>query len=219
MSQEARLEARILSAARQLILTRGYSRMTMDGLAAELRVSKKTLYQHFSSKESLGQSVLEATLEEISTALRAIVKDRELDFDARLSRMVQVLSLRYREAGRALDDLQRDAPELWERLLELRRAAVQDNFERLLASGLREGVIRKDVEPRLMVRMVLTLVDQLLRPDALAALELGADEVFTQLLAVVGDGLRAGRKEPAARGGKSTARVRAKQVAVSRRST
>ncbi len=219
MSPEARLRARILSAAHRAILTRGYSRMTMDELAAELRVSKKTLYRHFSSKESLGHAVLESTLEEISTALRAIVTDRGLDFDARLERVVRVISLRYGEAGRALDDLQRDAPALWERLLELRRAAVQDNVARLLAGGLRDGVIRKDVDPRLVVRMVLTLVDQLLRPDVLAALELSADAAFSQLLAVIGDGLKTGRRSPTVGDAKAPARGRVRRPGVSRRST
>ena len=42
--------ARIVAAARRYFLAHGFRGVTMDDLAAELGMSKKTLYAHFSSK-------------------------------------------------------------------------------------------------------------------------------------------------------------------------
>jgi len=51
---------RILDAAYRLFRRRGYSRVSMDEIAAATRVTKRTLYYHFESKDQLLAHVLEA---------------------------------------------------------------------------------------------------------------------------------------------------------------
>jgi AcrR family transcriptional regulator len=51
---------RILEGAYKLFRRRGYSRVTMDDIAAEARLTKRTLYHHFNSKDQLLASVLDA---------------------------------------------------------------------------------------------------------------------------------------------------------------
>ena len=126
------------------------------------------------------------------------MEDERLDFGERLHRLVRTVADRYARATPVLRDLQRDAPSLWQRLLEMRREAVQTRFGALLAAGVRAGAIRADVEPRLVIRMVLTLVDQLMRPDVLAELEMSAEQVYPGMLGVILNGIRTGR-EPRSR--------------------
>jgi AcrR family transcriptional regulator len=51
---------RILDAAYVLFRRRGYSRVSMDDIAAATTVTKRTLYYHFKSKDHLLAAVLEA---------------------------------------------------------------------------------------------------------------------------------------------------------------
>jgi AcrR family transcriptional regulator len=51
---------RILSAAYTLFRQRGYSRVSMDEIASATKVTKRTLYNHFQSKDQLLAVVLEA---------------------------------------------------------------------------------------------------------------------------------------------------------------
>ncbi|WFU33768.1 helix-turn-helix domain containing protein [Bradyrhizobium brasilense] len=51
---------RILAAAYVLFRQRGYSRVSMDEIASATRVTKRTLYNHFQSKDQLLAFVLEA---------------------------------------------------------------------------------------------------------------------------------------------------------------
>ena len=51
---------RILDGAYMLFRRRGYSRVTMDDIAAEARLTKRTLYHHFESKDQLLSQVLTA---------------------------------------------------------------------------------------------------------------------------------------------------------------
>ena len=52
--------ARILEAAYTLFRRQGYSRVTMDDIAAGAKLTKRTLYHHFKSKDQLLADVLEA---------------------------------------------------------------------------------------------------------------------------------------------------------------
>jgi AcrR family transcriptional regulator len=51
---------RILDGAYKLFRRRGYSRVSMDDIAAEARFTKRTLYHHFESKDQLLADVLAA---------------------------------------------------------------------------------------------------------------------------------------------------------------
>jgi AcrR family transcriptional regulator len=51
---------RILDAAYGQFRRRGYSRVSMDEIASTARLTKRTLYYHFASKDALLTAVLEA---------------------------------------------------------------------------------------------------------------------------------------------------------------
>ncbi len=57
--------ARILKASRRLFSARGFEQTTMEDVAARAEVSKATLYNYFTSKDSLLMGIAEAVLEEI----------------------------------------------------------------------------------------------------------------------------------------------------------
>ncbi|HPW18660.1 MAG TPA: helix-turn-helix domain-containing protein, partial [Candidatus Aminicenantes bacterium] len=69
---DAAVRARIVAAARPLFLERGFLRTTADDIAAELGMSKATLYLYFQSKESLFMEILD----EATKSFCAYVEDR-----------------------------------------------------------------------------------------------------------------------------------------------
>jgi AcrR family transcriptional regulator len=50
---------RIVDGAYKLFRRRGYARVTMDDIAAEAKLTKRTLYHHFNSKDQLLAHVLD----------------------------------------------------------------------------------------------------------------------------------------------------------------
>jgi AcrR family transcriptional regulator len=67
----------ILDAASRLFLAPGPGRVSMDDLAHELGMSKKTLYRHFPDKHSLLTVVLDRQFAAIERALAAAAEDTE----------------------------------------------------------------------------------------------------------------------------------------------
>src|SRR5947208_15181792 len=87
---------RIVDAARAHFFSHGFRSVTMDDLADELGISKKTLYAHFPSKIALLEAVLadkfaglEARLKEVtcgyphdvSTALHELLSNTQRELD------------------------------------------------------------------------------------------------------------------------------------------
>ena len=60
---------RLLSVARQIFAERGYQATTMDDVAAAAGFTKPILYQHFSSKESLYNEIVQTTAHQLLVAL------------------------------------------------------------------------------------------------------------------------------------------------------
>jgi AcrR family transcriptional regulator len=59
------VRGRIVQAAHDRFLEEGFHRMTMDELAAELGMSKRTLYRHFRGKIEVLDAVLDLRLASI----------------------------------------------------------------------------------------------------------------------------------------------------------
>jgi AcrR family transcriptional regulator len=63
---------RILDAAERLIARFGYLKTTMDDIAAEARISKRTIYLHFPSKEEVALVTVDRIAERLKERLRTI---------------------------------------------------------------------------------------------------------------------------------------------------
>src|ERR1044072_3308726 len=83
------IRARILGPARAAFFAQGYSRFTMDGLAAELGMSKKTLYVHFAGKDEIVGAVIDHLGGEIRADADALLRNRALNFAEKLRGFVE----------------------------------------------------------------------------------------------------------------------------------
>ena len=70
--QRQQREKAILATAYTLLTERGYEGMTMDELAAQVGITKVTLYQHFPSKEALAAGIAVDQMQSVEATLRPI---------------------------------------------------------------------------------------------------------------------------------------------------
>src|SRR5262245_43094918 len=105
---------RIVTAARRYFLSHGFRGVTMDDLAAELGMSKKTLYAHFGSKNALLEAVLLEKFQEIDAELNRITSDCASDFVGALHGLLATVQQHTEEVQPAfVRDIQRETPELF----------------------------------------------------------------------------------------------------------
>lgn len=181
------LEARdrILRAAREKLLTAGYGHLTMDELASELGMSKKTLYQHFTGKDALAREIISGLGREVRSYADHLLEAPGLPFPQRASELITGIVQRLsRITPHALRDLQRFAPELHELILSMRRKNIPEIFGRLLIEGQRRGMVRRDLDPRFAAEFLLHALQGLMQPTTLEQLQRTPRQVFESAMEV-----------------------------------
>ena len=85
---EDSVRKRIIAGARRNFFTHGLRGVTMDDLAAEIGMSKKTLYAHFPSKTALVEATLLDKFREVESELELITSDCSTDYPGVLQRVL-----------------------------------------------------------------------------------------------------------------------------------
>src|SRR6201994_939874 len=88
---EAVLSRRVIAAARRHFFVHGFRAITTDDLAAELALSKKTLYALFPSKEALLEAVVLQKFASLDTEAARISGDRSLGCVEKLQELLACL--------------------------------------------------------------------------------------------------------------------------------
>ena len=185
---------RIVAGARRRFFAHGFRGVTMDDLAGELAMSKKTLYAHFPSKSALLEAVLLDKFHRIEEDLEQITSRRSSedpgDFLAVLLQLLACV-LRHTEEIQPtfLRDVRRDSPEAFT-LVEMRRKdVIQRHFGRLLGQGQRAGVIRQDISVGMILEILLGAVQAIMNPPKMEELGLTPQTGISIILAVILEGV------------------------------
>ena len=125
----------------------------MDDLAKRLGISKRTLYENFSSKVDILDSIIDFTLNEFDEQTRLIVDNPELTLAEKIKKTIVVLP-KYNEFYdlRILEQLKRSYPEQWERVH--RELNQWDDLKALLEEGIKTGII-KDMNIDLLMKLII----------------------------------------------------------------
>ncbi|OYW78247.1 MAG: hypothetical protein B7Z37_00120 [Verrucomicrobia bacterium 12-59-8] len=177
---------KIVSAARRHFLANGFRGVTMDDLAVELGMSKKTFYAHFKSKVALVEAVMQDKMTEVESDLERLLGGEPALFQDALHGLLACLQKHTGEIQPVfLRDIRRDAPELFA-VVESRRAVIIERcFMRLLTSGGKAGMIRADVSAKLVIELLLAAMHGIMNPKKLEELKLTPKAGFSAILNVI----------------------------------
>jgi TetR/AcrR family transcriptional regulator, cholesterol catabolism regulator len=181
---------RILSIARRQFMAHGFKNVTMDDLASDMGMSKKTLYAHFPSKSALVKSILTQKLDEAEIELGSVVAEKSGDFIGTLHQLTAQLQKHTGEAQPVfVRDLSREEPALAEYLVARRRKIVEKTFVKLLACGRQAGQVRDDIPINFLIEVLLAVLETIAVPKHLANHDLSLTECLKQILSVFLNGV------------------------------
>jgi AcrR family transcriptional regulator len=183
---------RIVSAARRHFFAHGFRSVTMDDLAAELGMSKKTLYASFAAKTDLLRAVLLDKFQSIEHDLECLASSASMDV---LDSLHQLLACVQRHAEEIqppfVRDIRREAPEMFQLVQGRRRELIQRYFGKILDEGRRAGIVRKDISTRLMIEILLGATEAIMNPQKMAELGLTPKTGVLTIITVVLEGVLA----------------------------
>lgn len=150
----------ILVAAAQLFAEKGYSECNLRELADKVGMKAGSLYYHFRSKEEILDELLDGSITLVQNAVTQAIK--ELGPDAPVRDRIAAAIRAHITTFLSGDDNSTAFMRVWEHLpptmkrrnREKRRTYAAIWYE-LMEEGVREGVVRSDVDLKLLVPFVI----------------------------------------------------------------
>jgi AcrR family transcriptional regulator len=188
---------RIVEAGRAHFFSHGFRSVTMDDLADELGVSKKTLYVYFPDKMALLEAVLADKFARLESKLKQVASEHPHDFSAALHELLASTRHELDEIKPPfVRDMRQKAPHVFKMVERRRGEVISRFFGKLFVEGQRTGMVRKDLPARLLIEILLGAVQAVVNPVKVEELGLTPQTAFASVVKVILDGVltRKGRK-------------------------
>lgn len=147
-----------------MYLRHGIRNITMDAVATEFSISKKTLYQYFSDKEDLVSQVIDFYVNDgLQLELRNPDNGNAIDnmFFYR-ERIADLLKFYHNHLEQ---ELKKTYPALHTRLCEKKRQRIFDDTTENIKMGIVQGLYRANLEPSFIAKLTLGRILFTMNPE------------------------------------------------------
>jgi AcrR family transcriptional regulator len=188
LMNESSDRGRILEAAARRFMELGISKVTLDEIASDLGMSKKTMYKYFPSKEDLLKNIIHERIKRNGKRFNDIMGSSS-PFGEKLQEIFTFVGREFSTPSKQfILDLRRLAPDLWEEADEFRRTTIVTNVRSMIEKGKEEGMIRKDLDSDLFVLVFLNAVQNIVNPQTLSEYPFTALQAFRGILRIIFEG-------------------------------
>lgn len=181
------MKEKIIAKATEMFLKLGFKSITMDDIAGEMGISKKTIYKYFINKEVLIAESTEKMHKAVHQIIESIIAEdhNPIKENFEIRKMFNVMSQTADTSP--LYQLKKHYPEIYEQVVcnEIQECNrfLRHNMER----GITLGLYRKDVDFENSIKFYYTLIFQINETTVLESeaqeLELAALEYHTRAIA------------------------------------
>jgi AcrR family transcriptional regulator len=188
MTADLDVRERVLEHARDEFLSRGFSKVTLDEIASDLGISKKTLYKFYPSKEELLRASLHAMMRSAGWELERI-SSSDKPFAEKLVEAMATMGRyisRFRREG--LADVQRYAPSIWKELDKYREEQIVSKLIAMIIQARKENIFRPEVNEQVLIRMLVSSVQGVINPQVLTQSSFSAQDAAQSILKVLFQG-------------------------------
>jgi TetR/AcrR family transcriptional regulator, cholesterol catabolism regulator len=145
----------------------GIKSVTMDDIARELCISKKTLYQYFKDKNDIIEQIMSLHIEMLQSDLCSLYNDSDNAINVLLV-VSKYVSEQYKRLHPSVTyDLQKYYPAAWKRHTDYRKTHIVDNIKKNMEIGIQQGFYRNDLNLDIIARLYLSRIENLLHDESL----------------------------------------------------
>lgn len=152
------MKDKIINKATEMFLKLGFKSVTMDDIASEMCISKKTIYKYFCQKESLINETTEAFHNNFIIGIQDIIDQNfnAIQENFEIRNMFKEM-LQSTETSPAFQ-LKKHYPEIYSKVASRSTNHCQSLFDTNIAKGIKEGLYRSDVKKESYVYFYYTLI-------------------------------------------------------------
>jgi AcrR family transcriptional regulator len=184
---KTKMKEKIISKAKEMFLKLGFKSITMDDIAGEMCISKKTIYKYFANKELLIEESVQVIHTEINNIINTITSQ---DFNA-IEENFEIRRM-FDDMFKSTDtspvyQLKKHYPEVYQKVLSDQVEMCESCFRKNIEKGIVEGLYRKDLNIDAYIKFYYTLIfsiNENIRSEREAfALEMEALQYHTRAMA------------------------------------
>lgn len=176
---------KIIQIARRKFFAEGFVKTSIDELASEFHISKKTIYKYFKSKDDLLFHVIQ---DFTKTVTERIVEIMNLD-DNPIIKLINVLSLvqntLQQMSLKYLDEIQKQKPKLLHYIEKFRKENLEKVIYQTIKEGKNQGLFN-NINPELTFQIFYGAIINVMTPEFLIknpiTIDDAIDETFEMLL-------------------------------------
>jgi len=179
---------RVLAAGREILLSQGLRSITTNEIARRARVSKKTLYRLFPSKDALVEAIVVSFLEENLARWDAILERAGSAIDRILASLEFVGQFMPQIQSQLINQVETVAPQLWSRIDAIRLQRLR-KLKTLMEEAQAEGFLRADIDPDHWILLLTGTIRSVLTPKALLRTGIPLMGLLQSIKSIYYDGL------------------------------
>ncbi len=162
------MKDQILHKATDMFLELGFKSVTMDDLAQEMGISKKTIYSHFPNKAQLVEESTLHFFEHVSKGINQIIALKRNPIEELYEIKKLVMSHLKDEKSSTQYQLQKYYPRIFDTLRKKEFEVMHDSMLENIERGIATGIYRENLNIQFVARIyfsgVLSLCDHYLFP-------------------------------------------------------
>lgn len=186
--KEVELRESILQVTLKIFNQKGL-KFTMDDIAAELSISKKTIYTVFQDKKSLFLEMVDYCFDGIKESEKKVMEDNSLTTTEKLYKILGVMPEGYKDIEfRNLYLLKDKYPKIY-RKVEQRLETGWENTIQLIEQGIEEGVIRP-INVCVLKTMMEATLEQFFQRDVLVANGISYTDALEEVVDILVNGVK-----------------------------
>jgi len=162
-SQRVELRERIITAATEAFTSKGIKSITMDDIAAALGISKRTLYEVFSDKESLLKECILKAQADRDKYLQKVFEQSHNVLEVILAVFQKSIEMFHQTNKRFFEDIKK-YPKVYA-LMTNRHNQDSEETVNFFKEGVKQGIFRDDVNFAIINLLVREQIDVLMNTD------------------------------------------------------
>ncbi|MES2588470.1 MAG: TetR/AcrR family transcriptional regulator [Bacteroidota bacterium] len=172
----------ILEKATAVFLRCGIKSVTMDDMAKELSMSKKTLYNYFKDKNDLVVQIITSKTEYDQSQCTAVKVETENAIDElfAISSYVSVMMKNIHPS--VFFDLKKFHPDAFAILHQHKWSFVKKTILENIKRGLKEGLYRENLNQEVAATVYVSSTDLISNGEVFAESNLTADQIFMEIM-------------------------------------
>ena len=180
------MREKILEVTALLIKQYGLRKFTVDEIAAELKISKKTIYKYFMGKDEIIRAYFEDAIASDKDGIKNALVEAH-DFQQKIRSVVHSTH-KYPLPVTLLNEAKLFYPNEWEKVEGLKRFKLE-TAENLLEEGTANGIFKSDVNFPVLCRMLQEISELFTDYDFLLGNKLTTTEAIDSALNIIFHGL------------------------------